>query len=189
MTRLLMMLATVGLLSACASSPNARFYTLEDSLPQTLEARSGAPSLVITRLTLPELIDRPQIVLRGPGKQVRIEEMERWAEPLRQAIPRQLAAALSQALHSSRISALPLDHRQFEADYRLQIDILRFDASPGEGAVLEMQWRVESRSSETTRNAKHLYVEKTTSSLTADLIAAQARLLQQAAQEIARQLP
>lgn len=189
MPRLLSTLAIVCLLGACASTPVARFYTLTDQLPQALDARHGAPSLVITRVTLPELIDRPQIVLRGPGKQVSIDELQRWAEPLRQSIPRQLAAELGQMLHSSQVSALPLDHRQFEADYRLQIDILRFDASPGEGAVLEIQWRIEARNAETTRRTQRLYIEKTASTETHELIAAQARLLRQAAQEIARQIP
>ena len=67
-------------------------------------ARSSAAGLrrrrsriVIDAVTVPELVDRPQFVLRTGATQVTIDEFARWADPLQSQISRVLAADLAQA--------------------------------------------------------------------------------------------
>ena len=86
-------LGAVFLLGGCASTPAPVFYTLDNGIEQP-GPQGATPSIVITQTNLPELIDRPQLVTRMANNQVRINEQQRWGEPLRRAIPRVLAMEL-----------------------------------------------------------------------------------------------
>ena len=84
------------LLSACGSPPRERFYTLD--APEPPVAADGAPSISVGPVSIPELVDRPQLVVRVRPNEVVLTEQERWAEPLRGAITRVVAANLAAAL-------------------------------------------------------------------------------------------
>src|SRR6187455_1372160 len=79
------------LLAACGSTPKESFYTL--SAPPPVEP-AGQPTLavVVGPVTVPEAVDRTPMVVRTGPNQVDIEDLHRWAEPLKAAIPRVLAA-------------------------------------------------------------------------------------------------
>ena len=92
-------------------------------------------------MTLPEVVDRPQLVVRIGANEVAILEQHRWAEPLKSEIPRLIARTLSQLLGASRVSAYPESTGQ-EAGLRVAVDILRFEAVPGIDASVEAVWSV-----------------------------------------------
>ena len=72
----------------------------------------GSPiTVVIGAVTVPELVDRPQIVVRAGTNHVAIDEFARWAEPLKSQIPRVFVADLSQLLNSPRVSTSPIGWR------------------------------------------------------------------------------
>jgi len=100
----------------------------------------GTPSaLSVGPVTLPELVDRPQLVVRVAANRVDILESQRWAEPLKDEIPRVIAEDLRRLLGSSRVSSY-LQNAAGEAQCRLLLDIERFEASPGEGVSVEAAW-------------------------------------------------
>jgi len=99
----------------------------------------AAASVVVGPVTLPELVDRPQLVVRVAPNRVAILESERWAEPLRSQIPRVIAEDLGRLLGSSRVAS-HLQHAGTEAGYRVLLDIERFEASPGEAVSVEAVW-------------------------------------------------
>ena len=142
-TRFFGLLAALWL-SACGSTPPTLHYTLDEGATST-PPRGTSPSIVIVHSSLPDEIDRPQLVVRQPGQQISIDETRRWAEPLRRGIPRALADELGRALDSSRIIALPADAQRFDADFRLYLDVQRFDAVAGHGADVDIVWRFEPR--------------------------------------------
>jgi len=87
----------VVVLAGCSRSPRASFYVLEptakagDHLPA-----QNAPTVRVAAITLPEMVDRPQLVVRGEGSRVNILEMHRWAEPLKRGRkPKARAASLA----------------------------------------------------------------------------------------------
>jgi uncharacterized lipoprotein YmbA len=143
-TVLLMML---GLLGACGSTPTSTFYSLTGATPAlaTRTARNVSPKLAVMPINLPELIDRPQLVVHSAGRQVRLLEHQRWAEPLRREIPRVIAEDLGQLLNSSGIVALPADIQALAPDYRLVLDVQRLDASEGVGVDIDVVWVLSSR--------------------------------------------
>ena len=93
----LMLIATLlgtALVAACASSPTTRFYTLGSGKP--LGPISATPyRIAIGMVTVPDAVDRPQIVTRISNNQLHINDFSRWAEPLKFEIPRVIAANLA----------------------------------------------------------------------------------------------
>src|SRR6185369_17362009 len=91
------------LLVGCASTgPSERFYTLSSAPPS--EATTPATITVfIAQVAVPEAVDRTPMVIRTGPNQVEIEDFHRWAEPLKAAIPRVLAADLRAELGNARV--------------------------------------------------------------------------------------
>ena len=140
---LLACIAATAFLSACAGAPPAHHITLDDGRRQPMVGSSTAPSVNVIRTNVPELIDRPQLVLRGEGNQVTLSGQYRWAEPLRQAIPRVIANDLGELLDSSRVAALPADGYNF--DFNLTLDVQRLEAVVGQGVDVDVLWRLKHR--------------------------------------------
>ena len=98
---ILMILSFTG----CASSPSETFYTLSAGVPvngATPANSESAYSIAVGPITLPEVVDRPQFVLRAGPNEVTIVELHRWAGPLRSEIPRTIADNLTADLNVKR---------------------------------------------------------------------------------------
>ena len=130
-------LLLVFALTACATPPRESFYTLH--APEPPAAAAGAPSIAVGPVMIPEIVDRPQIVVRLGPNQVQIMEQARWAEPLKTGIARVVAANLAATL-GARLAA----SRNADADYRIALDIQRFE-SPADAVVIEALWTVTSK--------------------------------------------
>lgn len=144
MTRNPSLLAVVlmaGLLGGCGSSPTARFYTLKPDATLTGAGDSMPLHVVVNPVTIPDLVDRPQIVTRVAGNQVSLDEFARWAEPLKGDIARVIAADLGALLGSERTSVFDTGSAVPPA-WRVRVDVLRFDSMPGDAVTVEAQWTV-----------------------------------------------
>lgn len=127
------------LLSGCASSPLSRFYTLTPEAPRSGSAAGvNMPSVAIVSVTLPELVDRPQLVVRSGDSRVELLETHRWAEPLKSAISRIMAEDLSRLLVSDRVWSYP-QAASLSADCRVSIDVRLFEFTKGH-AELDVSW-------------------------------------------------
>ena len=122
--------AASAVMSAAPAAPAA---------PTGMAAAPAAPSVVVGPVTLPELVDRPQLVVRVAANRVAILEEERWAEPLGSEIPRVIAQDLGHLLGSSRVAPYQQSSAA-HADWRVLLDVERFEASPGEGVRVEAVW-------------------------------------------------
>ncbi|HEY5512574.1 MAG TPA: PqiC family protein [Geomonas sp.] len=125
--------------AGCSRSPRVTFYTLEPGARIEAAAASAVPAVAVGPVTLPEVVDRPQLVVRVAANRVEILETHRWAEPLKSEIPRLVAENLGRLLGSSRVSTYA-QHSGAGADYRVLLDIQRFEASPGQAVTIEAVW-------------------------------------------------
>jgi uncharacterized lipoprotein YmbA len=96
--------------------------------------------VVVAPAALPELIDRPQLVTFGDAHQVVILEQQRWAEPLRAAIPRVVAEGLGRRLGPAQVSTR--DEALRSPDCRVYLDVRRLDARREVAVDLEALWTV-----------------------------------------------
>lgn len=173
------------LLVACGTSPKPSFYTLSsESIATSGNARVQAYTLSVGPLTLPGALDRPQLVVRKDANIVEINEFQRWAAPLQPEMTRVLAEDLAKVLGLPRVLT-QADSGAGNADYRVAIDVQRFDITPGGGAQLELAWTV--RHSSGAQRSGHAALEEPVQDKGYDvLVAAQSRMLAKASQAIAQ---
>ena len=129
----------VVLAAGCASTPASRFYTL--SAANAPAATSSNLSMVVGPVSVPAVVDRPQIVVTTGPNQVRPEEFNRWASPLQNNISRVVAENLVAILGTPRV-ILFSQTLGMDADYRAAIEVQRFESAPGEAATLDAVWTV-----------------------------------------------
>jgi uncharacterized lipoprotein YmbA len=135
-------LVLLAMLGACGSAPKDQFYTLTDPGDAGKGSLPGLDyGVAVGPVYVPDVVDRPHFVLRTPGAEVRIAEHVRWAEPLREGIARAVAGHLALALDNGRVAP-----RAFgsvgDADYRVVLDVQRFDSTVGKAAMLDVMWTV-----------------------------------------------
>lgn len=137
----------------CGSSPMSRFYTLS-ATPAPAGAASDM-SVAVGPVTIPSMLDRPQMVVSAGPNQVRLDEFNRWAAPLQSNISRVVADNLASILGTPRVSLFP-QTANASADYRVVIQVQAFDTAPGDAATLDAVWtvsRTKDGKSQTGRTA------------------------------------
>ena len=137
------------ILSACATGkqPQTRFYVL-DSMPASEPSLAGAkrsPPLAvdIAAMRLPQYLERPQLVTRAAGNELKFDEYHRWGGTLAKNIMRITARNLARLLDTAQITIFPRRPAK-TADLRLEIDILQFERGPDGRVLLSAQWRILS---------------------------------------------
>ncbi len=138
-----------SLLSGCGSSPPVYFYTLsvESAAATGSDMVRHTLRIAVGPVSIPEVIDRPQMVVRSGPHQVTLLEEHRWAESLNSEIPRVIAENLSRLLSTDHVWTSP-QYIKGAADYKVSVDIQRFDSMPGQSVAIEALWRIRRVSGE-----------------------------------------
>ena len=135
------LLSTV--LAGCGT-PQDHFYTLSsDASGSSSASETAFPSIVVGPVTLPEAVDRPQIVTRVGTNQVDVAEEHRWAASLKSEIPRVIAQNLSNLLGTQLVFSYE-DGGAPHPDIQVTIDVQRFDARLGETVMIDCLWTIRS---------------------------------------------
>ena len=130
----------VGALTACGTPPTERFYTL--SMPELSPSpKPAAIAVAVGPVSVPDMVDRPQMVVRVGSNRVEVSELNRWAEPLKRALPRAIAANIAQELPNARVYLLGTDN-PVSGHYQVRVSIDRFESELGKNAVMDASWSV-----------------------------------------------
>jgi len=169
-------------MAGCAS-PRANFYTLNSA---TKPVATGADySVAVGPVTVPAAVDRPQIVVRLAPNQVAIDEFHRWASPLPDAISRVIAENLAAMLGTPHVTVFT-QPTAAGAQYRVLVDVLRFESAPGETASLDAVWTVRSTKNGTTRSGRTTVSEPVPDREYTTLAAAHSRALGRLSADLAK---
>ncbi len=175
----------LAIASGCGRSPSTTFYTLTAQAPEAVSPAAVPHAVAVGPVTLPDLIDRPQLVIRVAANRVDILEEHRWAEPLKSQISRLLAEDLARLMRPARVSVFDQNISQ-DPEYRVLVDIQRFESVPGEGVTIEALWSVHRKSGNAvTRRGHSLIRQKTEGSSYDALVAAYSRALAEVSNDIA----
>jgi hypothetical protein len=169
------------LAAGCASKPS-RFYTLS-AAPVPAAAQSNL-SVSVGPVAVPAAVDRPQIVARVGPNQVQLDEFNRWDAPLSSAIARAVAENLVALLGTPRVATSP-QVLSADADYRVAIEVQRFDSALGEAATLDAVWTVTRSRDGAARTGRTTAREATGERGYDALAAAHSRAVARLSQEVA----
>ncbi|HSI57386.1 MAG TPA: PqiC family protein [Ideonella sp.] len=137
--------ALAALLAGCAGSvsPPAHLYQLRADPPASLAAGAPAAGNVVWqlgRVQLPAYLDRDTLLV--PTGQAGLQPLSghRWAEPLRDAVPRLLRQDLARLLGPDKVWGQPLPPG-VQLTGQLLVELQRLDASAaGDAVVLQARW-------------------------------------------------
>lgn len=145
------LLLALACLSGCAGSPSASFYTLSAQPPaasvtSVTSVRSVTSAITISAMTVPEMVDRPQLALRVNSGEVKFDEFARWADPLKSQIRRVLAADLALIFPDAFVTG-NTGTVDSTPGYLVSVDIQSFESSPGDAASIAALWSVRTQKS------------------------------------------
>jgi uncharacterized protein len=171
-----------GALGGC-STPQAKLYTLSPAPGATLKADPAASTfgVAVGPVSVPAIVDRPQIVVSKGANQVGVDEFNRWASPLQGNIAHVVAADLSVLLGKLSVTS----NVAAEAEFHVAIDVQAFESTPGDAVVLEAVWTVRRSVDGATKTAKAAIREPCQGSGYAAVAAAHSRALNQVSEDIA----
>ena len=103
-TIIMSLCALILFVTGCASTP-VRYYTLSAATESA--ASSSDLSVVVGPVSVPDEVDRPQLVVRTGPNQVQVDEFNLWAAPLQSNISRVVAQNLATLLGTPHVTLFP----------------------------------------------------------------------------------
>jgi uncharacterized lipoprotein YmbA len=178
MGAIVVMAATAG----CGTTATSRFYTLDS----TATADGSPPvrrAIAVGPVSIPPAVDRPQIVVQVAPNQVTVDEFNRWAAPLGDAVARAVAGDLAVLLGTSDVAVAPVTG--FVPTHRVTIDVQRFESTPGDSVLIEALWAVRPAAGGDLRSGRTLARESLQGRTFDDVAAAHSRALAKVSTDIA----
>lgn len=195
-------LPAAGLMAACAlagcasPAPAPRLYALHlaprpalTDAPSAPPAQAGAAWQLLA-VRLPEYLDRDALLLPQADGSLQALAGHRWAEALRDAVPRLLGEDLGRLRGAVGLWTTP-PPAGVVIDRQLRVDLLALDVQPGLAAVrLQARWSLSDPAGRSAATLGRADIETASAGPTpAALVAAQRTALWQLAQRIAAEAP
>ncbi|MFX1675547.1 PqiC family protein [Paraburkholderia sp. A2WS-5] len=136
------LIALAALLAgAGCRSTSPTFYVMHGDAQRADPSARATMNIVVSPVTVPDIVDRPQIVTRGAGNQIELNEFARWAEPLKTNIARVIAADLGQRLDTARVTSFETG-ASAASEWHVRVDVVSIDSVRGEAVTIDAQWVV-----------------------------------------------
>jgi len=148
-------------LSGCTGSEKARFYMLDPLVrfaSVSMNPDKVDISVGVAPISMPEYLNRPQIVTRFNRYGIDIADFDRWAEPLEASITSALAENLAVLLSTNKIYTYPWSKKT--PMYELQIEILNFDGKIPGNVEFTARWTLLEDGRETRINRNKFTIRK-----------------------------
>lgn len=181
-------IALAGLLAACSSSPTITWYQLRAEVPEApAPARADSPVWLLLAVAVPAYLDRESLLRPSGRAALSALPSARWAEPLRDAVPRLLLADLARLRGTASIFAGSVPPGA-SASRQLRVEIQRLDPeADGRAVVLSARWWLQDPQGRDAPVVREISLRAPAASEAADdLVAAHRELLWRLAQAIAQ---
>jgi hypothetical protein len=180
-------MGVIGLvLGGCATSPPAQYYTLAPLQPPGVKAASVPTfTVAVGPVINPDLLQRPQIATRTSDHQISFSDFHKWAGSLADETKRVLVVNLNALLSGAR-AAVTTDDMAIDPDYRVVVNVNRFDGRPGGSVWLNAVWTLKEQKGKMAIAVNQSVIEEPVSGQGyPDLVSAQSRAIGQLSREIA----
>jgi uncharacterized lipoprotein YmbA len=144
--------ATLGLalISGCAKSPPTQFFTLDPVTPRQNAQPSSGPPLRIDRVTIPSVMDRPELVREYAADRLKVDDFSHWGAPLGDLMRTTLVEDLIARLPARRILPSGAPTPEGAADLSVEITAIHESSS---GLLADIDWAIAMRSLATAGGA------------------------------------
>ena len=183
-TRSFLLLVALAFFSGCGATQKYYSLSADGAAP---DGTSGL-SVGVGPITLPGYLDRAELVFQSGTNEYQIPTTARWTGSLKDNISSVLAVELGERLHSGNVVSFPWNQK-LKLRYQVAVDVDKFQAISGQGAVLNVSWRILDGSGEqllSRHNAS--FEEKIEGDGYDPVVAAESRLLGKLADAMAASL-
>jgi hypothetical protein len=171
-------------LTACGTTVRKEFYLLTPTAAVTATASAQKPLFIsVGPVTLPEYLDRSQIVTRRGESELHLADGQRWAEPLRENFTRVLAEDLRALSGTGRVIIYP-NRETTEVDYRVTVEVARFDADAQGQVTLIAVWTIHDGGKTKVVNSRRAEYRRDAGSGYPALVAALSETIGQLSEDI-----
>lgn len=174
----------IGSLTACGTSPPTRLYIIEPMSAVDSARVDAGPSIAVGPISLPEYLDRKEILTHDERYRVNAAEFDRWAEPLDHSISAALAENLSILVPTDQVVVYPLDSAH-TVDYTIALHIITFGTEPSGEVVLKAFYVIYDAANVAVARRKARYSEQRRGNNVIDTVAAMSRAIEQLSRNIA----
>jgi len=185
----LMMLFVMVMLSACATTPPTKFYTLSAQVSEPDEAAENIQKVIVGvgPVEVAPYLERNQIVTRTGQTRLTLTEFDHWAAPIEDNVANVLAINLSRLLPATQPIVRPWAGA--EVKYHVLVKILRFDADASGKVQLDASWGIQLNREQSIPVIRDVTIVQPSSSedyeaITRNMSLALARLSEQIAKEL-----
>jgi hypothetical protein len=156
LTGCILLLAATLLAAGCVrTQPAVEYYTLAPLAPAQPAAAARPDFHVAVRpVSIPDILERPQIVTRTGDNRVSVSDTRRWAGTLKKDFTRVLVENLNVLLREDR-GAVSTDDIVLDPDFLVAVSVNRFDGGLAESVWLSSVWSVKPQ-----KGKKELEVRK-----------------------------
>ena len=184
------LLALFLLLTACGSTIQPKYYLLTPAGDNMAVGDQKPLHISVGPVTLPAYLDRSQIVTRRGTTELKLADGYRWAEPLQKNFSAVLAENLRQQLHQAAIVVYPSGERT-NFDYRVTVDVIRFDTDATGDAVLIADWSIQDGKRQLVTSSKRTRYRVNISAASdyAGIVAALSDTVAQLSRDVAAAIP
>ncbi len=184
MRTLAIVLAMLATACSLGGGVKENYYVLSGPEGAAPADSPGALAIYVGPVAVPESVDRSAMVLQSSANQVDFSDEHRWAEPLKTAIPRVIAENLMRMLNTPRVMASRAGPVT-DTDYRVALEVQRFESSLSQGASIEVLWTVTGKRAKSPVTGRSTVREPAASPTPEGVAAAHSRALARVAAEIA----
>ena len=177
------LLFSLSILGGCLPKPSAptKLYILNPLAGAAVEMQNAAGEIFMTigvgPVHLPEYLDRPEIVTRINPNELKLAELDIWAEPLQVNFTRVLVENISRLLSTEPVAVFPWGASP-QIDFQIDIEVVRLDGDIAGKAFLIAQWSIlDSANKSILFSKKSQYTESVSGTGYSALVAAQSRMI------------
>lgn len=136
----LVLTAAALLAAGCAQKADPNLYVMTPAAEAASRPDPARePVVAVTRVRLPEYLDRSQLVSRSGANALILDDDNRWGEPLAESVPRVMAENLSHYLEGGRV-VLPEEARGDKVRYEYVVALDAYEPDGKGNAVMRGHW-------------------------------------------------
>jgi len=188
------MWVSFGSCSALAPRADPSSYYILGALPeadfaadQNTAGIKANFSVGLGSIELPGYLDRQQIATRTSTNRLSYSENDRWAAPLSESFSRVLAQNISHLLNPARVIQFPWQIHD-APDYQVKIEVLQFEASSNQEALLTANWSVIDKNKKILGGQRSQFNRRAGSLSTEDFVKALSETVGELSREIVKTL-
>jgi uncharacterized lipoprotein YmbA len=153
------------------------------------ESKTGSSdiAIVIGPIKTADYLNQPNIVTRESGNKIKMADFDQWAGSFQDNLKNALAENIGFLVGTEKIYEYPVRQSAGPIDYRVAMNVTRFDGKLGEEASLVVRWSLLGGKQKKVLGVKRSSIrEPTRGPGYEDLVAAQSRALSALSLEIAK---